>query len=91
MSVDIRPYTRACVDDVIAFERELRRQEDFWGWSIDEAYVRQVTASFDAAAFDAAVSFLAYEDGRGVGRIDAASSRPVSTVPFRPIWTGCAC
>ena len=31
-----------------------------------------MTASFDVAAFDAAVSFLAYEDGRVVGRIDAA-------------------
>ncbi len=72
MSMDIHPYTKERIEDVVRFEQELRRQEDFYQWRIDEAYIRQVTASFDNAAFDAAVSFLAYENGAVVGRIDAA-------------------
>ena len=37
MQIRIEPYTKERIDDVLAFEHELRRQEDFWGWEIDKA------------------------------------------------------
>ena len=46
MSVDIRPYTRERIDEVVRFEQDLRREEDCWGWEIDEAYLDSVRKSF---------------------------------------------
>lgn len=37
--MEIKEYTREQMDDVIAFERDLRAEEDFWGWEIDESYI----------------------------------------------------
>ena len=71
----ILPYTRDRIDDVISFERRLREEEDDWGWAIDDAYIAQVKGSFEGDAFRDALSFLAYEAGRVVGRIDAALIR----------------
>lgn len=70
--MDIKPYTEDRIDDVIAFERAIRAEEDFWGWDIDEAYVQAVKASFHDPKFDNAVSLLAYDGEQVVGRIDAA-------------------
>lgn len=70
--ITIVPYTRARISDVISFEQQLRHEEDFWGWAIDEKYISDVAASFDDPSFAAALSFLAYADGRVVGRIDAS-------------------
>ena len=67
----IVPYTEGRIPDVIAYEKQLRAEEDDWGWEIDDAYVRQVTESFRNPRFESAISFLAYENGRVVGRIDA--------------------
>ena len=70
--IRIIPYTEKEIPDVVEFEKRLREEEDVWGWEIDEAFVRSVTASFSDARFDGAISYLAYRDGRVVGRIDAS-------------------
>ncbi len=72
MSVDIRPYTRERIDEVVCFEQDLRREEDCWGWEIDEAYLDSVRKSFSDESFRDSVSLLAYADGKVVGRIDSA-------------------
>jgi len=72
MNVEIRRYTKERMDDVLDFEKRLRLEENFWGWEIDEEYIRKVKKSFEDPAFDRSVSLLAYEDGRVIGRIDAA-------------------
>ena len=72
MEFRIEPYTQERVGDVLAFERQLRREEDFWGWEIDSAYEEAVRKSFEDRRFDAAVSLLAYDGDRVVGRIDAS-------------------
>lgn len=72
MSVDIRPYTRERIDEVVRFEQDLRREEDCWGWKIDEAYLDSVRKSFSDESFRDSVSLLAYADGKVVGRIDSA-------------------
>ena len=72
MNLSIEPYTRDRIPDVLDFERRLRLEEDFWGWEIDDAYVRAVENSFDDAAFDQTISLLAYDGREVVGRMDAA-------------------
>lgn len=69
--MEIKEYTRDCISDVVQFERDLRAEENFWGWEIDEAYIADVTASFTNPAFDNSLSLLAYQDGKVVGRIDS--------------------
>ena len=75
MTIEIKPFEKERIGDVLEFERMLREEEDVWGWEIDDAYVASVTASFDDPAFRDCVSLLAYVDGRVVGRIDAALLR----------------
>jgi len=70
--MNILPYTRERIPDVLDFERRLREEENFWGWEIDKAYIESVTRSFDDPAFAGSVSLLAYVDGRVVGRIDSS-------------------
>lgn len=72
MNLSIKRYTRDRIPDVLDFERRLRLEEDFWGWEIDNAYVRAVEASFDDNAFDRSISLLAYDGQAVIGRIDAA-------------------
>ena len=67
----IKPYTEEAIPDVLQFERALRAEEDFWGWEIDEAYIKSVAASFRDERFSNALSFLAYQEERVIGRIDA--------------------
>ena len=67
----IKPYTEQEIPDVLAFERQLRAEEDGWGWEIDEAYIQSVRDSFRDDDFSNALSFLAYQNGRVIGRIDA--------------------
>ena len=69
--MEIKPYTAERIDDVVSFEIALRREESFWGWEIDEAYLQRVTQSFQDSKFQNSVSLLAYVDERVVGRIDA--------------------
>lgn len=72
MDITIEKYTKERIVDVLRFERDLRSEEDFWGWEIDEKYVADVERSFADARYENALSFLAYADGKVVGRIDAS-------------------
>ncbi len=69
--MEIKEYTKDRIPDVLQFERDLRAEEDFWGWEIDEKYISDVTASFEDPAFANSLSLLAYMDGKVVGRIDS--------------------
>jgi len=68
--IHIRPYTEQEIPDVLRFETALRAEEDFWGWEINEAYTKSVTSSFHDNRFSNALSFLAYQNDRVIGRID---------------------
>ena len=70
--MEIIDYTRALIPDVMDFERRLREEEPFYGWDIDEAYQKRVEASFDDPRFANAVTLLAREGGKVVGRIDGS-------------------
>jgi len=72
MEIQITRYTKDRISDVLRFEQDLRSEEDFWGWEIDEKYVNDVTTSFESPQFQNALSYLAYADGKVVGRIDAS-------------------
>ena len=69
--MEIKLYTNDRIPDVLQFERDLRLEEDFWYWEIDEKYIANVTASFENPAFATSLSLLAYMDGKVVGRIDS--------------------
>lgn len=71
--MEIVQYTKDRIPDVIRFEQDLRREENFWGWEIDDKYITDVTKSFDNPAFDGSISLLAYLDGKVVGRIDSTT------------------
>lgn len=73
--LQVVPYTRAELPDVLAFERRLREEEEDWGWEIDDAYIARVKKSFEGDTFRDALSFLAYRDGQVVGRIDSTLIR----------------
>ena len=72
IQIRIEPYTKERIDDVLAFEHELRKQEDFWGWEIDKAYEESVRKSFVDPLYKTSISFLAYVENNVVGRIDAS-------------------
>ena len=69
--MEIKRYTKELIPDVLRFEQDLRAEEAFWGWEIDEKYIADVTASFENQAFANSLSLLAYMDGKVVGRIDS--------------------
>lgn len=69
--MEIKLYTKDRIPDVLQFERDLRLEEDFWYWEIDEKYIANVTASFENPTFATSLSLLAYMDGKVVGRIDS--------------------
>ncbi len=69
--MEITRYTKDRIQDVIEFERNLRKEEDTWGWEIDEKYIETVTRSFDDPAFAKSLSLLAYVGNQVVGRIDS--------------------
>ena len=72
MEITVQKFTKDRIADVLQFEKDIRAEEDFWGWEIDEKYIADVTKSFEAPEFQNALSFLAYADGKVVGRIDAS-------------------
>ena len=74
MSIRIENFTKEHIDSVIAFEKELRQQEpNTYFWEIDEQYIRNMQNSFEDSRFtDSAISLLAYQEDRVVGRIDAS-------------------
>ena len=70
--MEVLDFTREMIPDVIDFERRLRIEEPFYNWEIDEAYQKRVEATFDDPRFANAVSLLARENGKVVGRIDGS-------------------
>ena len=58
-SMEIKHYTKDRIPDVLQFERDLRTEENFWGWEIDEKYIADVTKSFEDPAFTNSLSLLA--------------------------------
>ena len=42
MQIEIKPYTKERIKDVIQFENDLRKEENFWGWEIDDEYKKNV-------------------------------------------------
>ena len=72
MEIEVRVYTKELIQDVLDFEARLRKEEDFWGWEIDEKYIDSVKKSFDDPAFDHSLSLLSYVDDKVVGRIDSS-------------------
>ena len=79
MKFEIIRYTKDKIDDVIQYELILRKEEDFWGWEIDKAYIESVEKSFERDEFKNSVSLLAYVDGKVVGRIDSAILQAILT------------
>lgn len=71
-NIKVVRYTREKIPDVLQFEKDLRKEEDFWNWSIDESYVQSVTKSFGSEMFDNSISLLAYAGEKVVGRIDSS-------------------
>lgn len=69
--MEIKYYTKERILDVLQFEKDLRLEEDFWGWEIDDQYISDVEKSFEDEAFQNSISLLAYMDGKVVGRIDS--------------------
>ncbi|MBE6115992.1 MAG: GNAT family N-acetyltransferase [Erysipelotrichaceae bacterium] len=72
MEISVTPYTADRIDDVVKFENDLRQEEQFWGWEINEEYIRSVRGSFYDESFKDSVSLIAYADGKVVGRIDSS-------------------
>lgn len=74
MSIKIKKYTKEHMEAVVNFEKELRRQEpNTYYWDIDEQYISKVKSSFEDSRFtDTAISLLAYQEDRVIGRIDAS-------------------
>lgn len=70
--MEIKRYTKNEIDDVINFELDLRKEETFWGWTIDSEYKESVKNSFEDVRFQNSLSLLAYIDGKVVGRIDSS-------------------
>lgn len=70
---EIKVFDKNDIDRVIAFEKELRRQEpDTYYWEPDEAYRNQLEKSFDDERFNTALSFIAIKEDKVIGRIDAS-------------------
>ena len=72
MEIKVVKYTEDRIYDVLKFEHELRKEEDVWGWDIDEEYIKSVKASFSDSTFNDSLSFLTYVDNKVVGRIDSS-------------------
>ena len=70
--IEIVQFTIDKLDDVIHFENNLRKEEDVWGWDIDDRYISSVKDSFSNKSFDDCISLLACLDNKIVGRIDAS-------------------
>ncbi len=71
MQIEIVRYTKERIDDVIQYELNLRKEEEFWGWEINDAYIQSVKESFEKEVFKNSISLLAYVDNKVVGRIDS--------------------
>ena len=69
----IKEFEMDDIDSVIAFERELRKQEpDTYYWEPDATYRKLLEQSFEDDRFRNAISFIAVQDDKVIGRIDAS-------------------
>jgi ribosomal protein S18 acetylase RimI-like enzyme len=68
---DIKVYEANHLEDVLLFENSIREQEE-WGWEINEKYKSAVANSFSDSRFENSLSLLAYDGGKVIGRIDTA-------------------
>ena len=69
----IIPFEEKHIEMVLAFEKELRRQEpDTYYWEPDEKYKNALVRSFSDSRFHTAISFLAVREDKVIGRIDAS-------------------
>ena len=65
----VKEFEIGDVGRVIAFERELRRQEpDTYYWEPDAAYRKQLEQSFEDERFRNALSFIAVKEDKVIGR-----------------------
>lgn len=71
MNLQIKRYTKDKIPDVLDFEKRLRKEENFWGWEIDDKYIRAIERSFYDSAFENSISLLAYDGNIVTGRIDS--------------------
>ena len=69
----VKEFEKDDIDKVIAFERELRKQEpDTYYWEPDATYKKQLEQSFEDDRFKTALSFIAVKEDKVIGRIDAS-------------------
>jgi GNAT superfamily N-acetyltransferase len=69
----IKAFEKDDIDCVIAFEQELRKQEpDTYYWEPDATYRKLLEQSFEDDRFRNAISFIAVQDDKVIGRIDAS-------------------
>ncbi|WP_022758417.1 GNAT family N-acetyltransferase [Butyrivibrio fibrisolvens] len=74
LNSDVRvvPFTVEYVDKIIEYEKQLRIEEpDTYYWEPDETYRKNLISSFGDPRFINSRSFLAVENGKVIGRIDA--------------------
>ncbi|MBP5453512.1 MAG: GNAT family N-acetyltransferase [Lachnospiraceae bacterium] len=68
----IVPFSPDYIDQVIEYEKQLRIEEpDTYFWEPDDTYRNNLITSFSDARFTNALSYLALENGKVIGRIDA--------------------
>lgn len=71
--IKIKEFERKDINQVIEFEKELRKQEpNTYYWEPDEKYVQQLNNSFEDERFNTAISLIAYKGENVIGRIDAS-------------------
>ena len=69
----VKTFEKDDLDRVIAFERELRKQEpDTYYWDPDAEYKEHLEQSFEDERFNTALSFIAVKEEKVIGRIDAS-------------------
>ena len=85
--MEIKHYTKDRISDVLRFERDLRCEEDFWGWRIDEKYIADVTASFENPAFANSLSLLTWT-ARWSAELTLHLFAAILTALSKRIWTG---
>ena len=71
--LEIKNFEKSDIERVIAFERELRRQEpDTYFWEPDDIYKTNLEQSFTDQRFNTSISFIALKEEKVIGRIDAS-------------------
>ena len=70
---EIKEFEKDDIGRVIAFEKELRKQEpDTYYSEPDDDYRKKLEQSFTDQRFNTAISFIAVKEDKVIGRIDAS-------------------